>query len=131
MHFLPLGPFRYYFSLLDHNVHCIFTWLSWFICVRVHVCFQVISIDLRSTQFDGGLGVILPAQADGRSKPKATELPYAKMLNRVLPQDIRVLDWSAVETGFSARFDCQSRTYRYYFPHGSLDVELMGGAAKR
>ncbi|KAJ8414382.1 hypothetical protein AAFF_G00052520 [Aldrovandia affinis] len=92
---------------------------------------QVISIDLRSTQFGGELGIILPAQADGRSKPNATELPYAKMLNRVLPQDIRVLAWSAVETGFSARFDCQSRTYRYYFPHGSLDVELMGAAAKR
>ncbi|KAJ8364586.1 hypothetical protein SKAU_G00134170 [Synaphobranchus kaupii] len=92
---------------------------------------QVISIDLRSTQFGGGLGVTLPAQAEGKGKPDATELPYAKMLNRVLPQDIRVLDWSAVEMGFSARFDCQSRTYRYYFPHGDLDVELMGEAAKR
>ncbi|XP_064177645.1 tRNA pseudouridine(38/39) synthase [Anguilla rostrata] len=92
---------------------------------------QVISIDLRSTQFGGGLGVTLPAQAEGKGKPDVSELPYAKMLNRVLPQDIRVLDWAAVETGFSARFDCQSRTYRYYFPRGDLDVELMGEAAKR
>lgn len=53
------------------------------------------------------------------------------MLNRVLPQDIRVLDWAPVVEGFSARFDCQSRTYRYYFPRGSLDVVLMAEAAKR
>lgn len=70
---------------------------------------------------------------DVGAKNKATgpELPYIKMLNRVLPQDIRVLDWSPVAEGFSARFDCQSRTYRYYFPRGSLDVALMADAAKR
>ncbi|CAG5905605.1 unnamed protein product [Menidia menidia] len=94
---------------------------------------QVISIDLRSTQFGGGLGVTLPEKADSSSKSGASvpELPYVKILNRVLPQDIRVLDWAPVAEGFSARFDCQSRTYRYYFPRGHLDVELMADAAKR
>lgn len=61
----------------------------------------------------------------------AAELPYVKMLNRVLPPDIRALAWSPAPAGFSARFDCQSRTYRYYFPRGNLDVELMAEAAKR
>lgn len=61
----------------------------------------------------------------------AAYLPYVKMLNRVLPQDIRILDWSPAPQGFSARFDCQSRTYRYYFPRGALDVPLMAEAAKR
>lgn len=94
---------------------------------------QVISIDLRSNQFSGGLGVIVPCGegANVKKKPNAEELPYVKMLNRVLPQDIRILDWAPAETGFSARFDCQSRTYRYYFPRGSLDVSLMTEAAKR
>ncbi|KAM3592151.1 uncharacterized protein V6R79_013818 [Siganus canaliculatus] len=95
---------------------------------------QVISIDLRSTQFCGGLGVTLPEKTDVSTKNKAAaaaELPYIKMLNRVLPQDIRILDWGPVPEGFSARFDCQSRTYRYYFPRGSLDVVLMAEAAKR
>lgn len=94
---------------------------------------QVITIDLRSSQFCGGLGVTLPENVDVGAKNKASgpELPYVKMLNRVLPQDIRVLDWSPVAEGFSARFDCQSRTYRYYFPRGSLDVALMADAAKR
>ncbi|XP_043957517.1 tRNA pseudouridine(38/39) synthase [Gambusia affinis] len=94
---------------------------------------QVITIDLRSSQFCGGLGVTLPENLDlgTKSKASSSELPYVKMLNRVLPQDIRILDWAAAEQGFSARFDCQSRTYRYYFPRGSLDVELMANAAKR
>lgn len=94
---------------------------------------QVITIDLRSTQFCGGLGVTLPDNIDDgtKSKASAVELPYVKLLNRVLPQDIRVLDWVPVAEGFSARFDCQSRTYRYYFPRGALDVALMADAAKR
>ncbi|KAJ8355158.1 hypothetical protein AAFF_G00089690 [Aldrovandia affinis] len=78
---------------------------------------QVISIDLAPPLSLVG-GWVLPSQL--RLKGKENQMPqsflYAKMLNRVLPQDIRVLDWSAVEMGFSARFDCQSRTYRYYFP---------------
>ncbi|XP_036937352.1 tRNA pseudouridine(38/39) synthase [Acanthopagrus latus] len=94
---------------------------------------QVITIDLRSTQFGGGLGITLPESVDAgiKNKASASELPYVKMLNRVLPQDIRILDWAPVAEGFSARFDCQSRTYRYYFPRGSLDVALMADAAKR
>ncbi|XP_015237968.1 PREDICTED: tRNA pseudouridine(38/39) synthase [Cyprinodon variegatus] len=94
---------------------------------------QVITIDLRSTQFCGGLGVSLPESLDltAKSKESTSELPYVKMLNRVLPQDIQILDWAPVEQGFSARFDCQSRTYRYYFPRGFLDVELMANAAKK
>ncbi|XP_063338994.1 tRNA pseudouridine(38/39) synthase [Pelmatolapia mariae] len=95
---------------------------------------QVITIDLRSTQFCAGLGITLPENVDISTKAASSatsELPYVKMLNRVLPQDIRVLDWAPVAEGFSARFDCQSRTYRYYFPRGSLDVALMAEAAKR
>lgn len=109
-----------------------------FVCERSHSPShvsspQVITIDLRSTQFCEGLGVTLPENADVSTKNKAagSDLPYLKMLNRVLPPDIRVLDWAPVAVGFSARFDCQSRTYRYYFPRGSLDVALMADAAKR
>ncbi|XP_056594933.1 tRNA pseudouridine(38/39) synthase isoform X2 [Triplophysa dalaica] len=92
---------------------------------------QVISIDLRSNQFGGGLGVTVPPGVEDKGKAVSEELPYVKMLNRVLSQDIRILQWTPVETGFSARFDCKSRTYRYYFPRGDLDVDLMAEAAKR
>ncbi|XP_061665437.1 tRNA pseudouridine(38/39) synthase [Syngnathoides biaculeatus] len=91
---------------------------------------QVITIDLRSTQYSG-LGVTIPENAQKKVAAVASELPYVKMLNRILPQDIRVFDWAPAAEGFSARFDCQSRTYRYYFPRGSLDVALMADAAKR
>lgn len=93
--------------------------------------FQVITIDLRSTQCCGGLGVTLPENVDTKSKDCPAELSYVKMLNRVLPLDIRILDWAPAAEGFSARFDCRSRTYRYYFPRGSLVVALMAEAAKR
>ncbi|KAG7270465.1 hypothetical protein CRUP_017947 [Coryphaenoides rupestris] len=98
---------------------------------------QVITIDLRSSQFSDGLGVTLPDKTPGETAAKTSaaaaagsELPYMKMLNRVLPQDIRALDWAPAAHGFSARFDCQSRTYRYYFARGALDVALMADAAK-
>ncbi|XP_077406521.1 tRNA pseudouridine(38/39) synthase isoform X2 [Vanacampus margaritifer] len=77
-----------------------------------------------------GLGVLFPEKGK-KDTNAADELPYVKMLNRVLPQDIRILDWAPAAEGFSARFDCQSRTYRYYFPRGSLDVAAMAEAAKR
>jgi len=52
------------------------------------------------------------------------ELPYCKMLNRLLPKSIRILAWSPVTEGFSARFDCGSRTYKYWFPRGDLDIDV-------
>lgn len=46
------------------------------------------------------------------------------MLNSLLPKDIRIIAWSPVKEGFSARFDCNSRTYKYWFPRGGLDVDV-------
>jgi len=54
----------------------------------------------------------------------SNELPYCKMLNRLLPKDIRIVAWSPVKEDFSARFDCGSRTYKYWFPRGDLDVDV-------
>ncbi|XP_067014520.2 tRNA pseudouridine(38/39) synthase [Anabrus simplex] len=81
---------------------------------------QVISIDLRSSltqeQIDAGM--------------TAGEMPYAKILNRLLPEDMRVLSWRPVPSDFSARFDCTSRTYKYFFPRGNLDIALMNEAVQ-
>lgn len=38
------------------------------------------------------------------------------MLNGVLPWDIRVLGYCQVRPDFSARFDCEYRLYKYFFP---------------
>ncbi|KAB8230465.1 pseudouridine synthase DEG1 [Aspergillus alliaceus] len=46
----------------------------------------------------------------------ADELPYLSILNRVLPEDIRVLAWCPhPPEGFDARFSCRERHYKYFF----------------
>ena len=48
--------------------------------------------------------------------PVRDEIPYAQVLNRLLPPDIRVLAWCpSPPEGFSARFSCRERQYRYFF----------------
>eukprot|EP00750_Incisomonas_marina_P003516 INCI13171.1.p1 GENE.INCI13171.1~~INCI13171.1.p1 ORF type:complete len:516 (-),score=86.98 INCI13171.1:174-1721(-) len=59
------------------------------------------------------------------------ELDYATIMNRVLPPDIRVLAWCPVEDGFSARFDCYSRTYRYFFFANDLNLRRMATAMSK
>ncbi|KAJ5647956.1 hypothetical protein N7490_004328 [Penicillium lividum] len=46
----------------------------------------------------------------------ADEINYIQVLNRVLPEDIRVLAWCPnPPPGFDARFSCRERRYRYFF----------------
>ncbi|CAG9861302.1 unnamed protein product [Phyllotreta striolata] len=74
---------------------------------------QVISIDLR---------------VNDSSKE---QLDYCKILNKVLPDTIQCIAWSSVDEQFSARFDCLSRTYKYYFPKGDLNIEKMREASSK
>jgi tRNA pseudouridine38/39 synthase len=62
---------------------------------------------------------------------KGPELDYVLMLNKVLPDTIRVIAWSPVPEDFSARFSCRGRHYRYFFTNmeGELDVDAMRKAA--
>ncbi|KAG6013335.1 hypothetical protein E4U43_007346 [Claviceps pusilla] len=83
------------------------------------------------------------------------ELCYPRILNRLLPDDIRILAWCpSPPKDFSARFSCRERQYRYFFTQpafmpdptttaakspggeqvlqsGWLDIEAMRDAAKR
>ncbi|KAI0181539.1 pseudouridine synthase [Hypoxylon sp. FL1284] len=83
------------------------------------------------------------------------ELPYCKILNGLLPADIRVLAWCpTTPADFSARHDCKERQYRYFFTQpafaplpedienpdtvkttkvkgGWLDIDAMQKAAKK
>ena len=66
---------------------------------------------------------------------------YAKILNKQLPDDIKILDWAPVRESFSARFSCSARLYHYYFCKKhfdtalnsvfNLDVDLMNQAASK
>ncbi|KAL3266248.1 hypothetical protein HHI36_010428 [Cryptolaemus montrouzieri] len=79
---------------------------------------QVISITIRSR--------LCEADQDKLEQ----EMNYCKMLNRVLPKEIRCVSWKPAPKEFSARFDCKSRTYKYFFPLGNLNIQNMKEAAK-
>lgn len=51
-------------------------------------------------------------------------MDYCKLLNRVLPANIQCVAWAPADSDFSARFNCKSRTYKYYFPKGKLDIQV-------
>jgi len=69
------------------------------------------------------------------------EFNYISMLNNLLPPTIRILAWCPnPPPSFSARFNCKSRLYRYFFtnpslpprpnsPNLPLDIEKMNEAA--
>ncbi|XP_011621926.1 tRNA pseudouridine(38/39) synthase isoform X1 [Amborella trichopoda] len=59
------------------------------------------------------------------------EIDYVKVLNKVLPDDIRVLGWCPIPSNFSARFSCLSREYMYLFWSNSLDISAMGKACNK
>ena len=82
------------------------------------------------------------------------ELDYCALLNRALPEDVRVTGWGYVHESFSARFDCEFRLYKYFFcafpdsadcagplsaegdgktfqKRSSLDLDAMRDAARR
>ncbi|XP_076940994.1 uncharacterized protein LOC143610386 [Bidens hawaiensis] len=59
------------------------------------------------------------------------ELDYVKILNGVLPDDIRVIGWCYVPFNFSARFSCLSREYRYFFWRENLNIMAMESSCKR
>ena len=56
---------------------------------------------------------------------------YCNILNRNLPDNIKVTAWAPVDNiKFSARFDCNGRSYKYFFPRGNLDISRMEEGGK-
>ncbi|GAB5590563.1 pseudouridine synthase deg1 [Umbelopsis nana] len=77
---------------------------------------QVIGLNVRSNKKHG-------------DESDFQEIPYIDTLNRLLPRDIRIVAWSAAPENFNARFDCVSRTYKYFFVKGRLALDRMRKAA--
>ncbi|CAL1295831.1 unnamed protein product [Larinioides sclopetarius] len=86
---------------------------------------QVISLDLRSNLLTGKGVITSDDFKEEKYKSSDKEIDYPSILNRVLPDDIKIIAWSPVETSFSARFDCKRRTYKYWFPIGNLEIQRM------
>lgn len=79
---------------------------------------QVVSLRIRSQ---------VRPDLDNAHLPK--ELDYLCILNRLLPDTIRVIAWSPVSDSFSARFSCKYRHYKYFFSSMHLDISRMEAAA--
>lgn len=62
---------------------------------------------------------------------EVSEIPYAQVLNKLLPPEIRIITWTPVDQEFDARFSCLHRTYKYFFPAANVDVDLMNHAAQK
>ncbi|XP_023334180.1 tRNA pseudouridine(38/39) synthase [Eurytemora carolleeae] len=87
---------------------------------------QVVSLDIRTNLAEGEGVYAQDSYTGSHTNIKDTEIDYCHILNRNLPDNIKVTAWAPTNTvSFSARFDCQSRTYKYFFPRGLLDLQRM------
>ncbi|KAK2980500.1 hypothetical protein RJ640_022502, partial [Escallonia rubra] len=89
---------------------------------------QVIALFLRSAHRERGRST----GVSGRFSEELYEgeLDYVRMLNRVLPYDIRVMGWCPAPVDLSARFSCLSREYKYFFWKENLNVLAMETAGR-
>ncbi|XP_058764063.1 uncharacterized protein LOC131637490 isoform X2 [Vicia villosa] len=90
---------------------------------------QVIALFLRSKLKVSGVN-------NGSSEEfvfeeKLGELDYVRVINRELPNDIRVLGWCPVPVDFHARFSCLSREYKYFFWNENLNILAMKTAGTK
>ena len=91
---------------------------------------QVVSLDVRTNLLEGESVFAQPGYTGGRGGE--TEIDFCSVLNRNLPEDIRVTAWAPAPTReFSARFDCEARSYKYYFPRAALNIDNMRAAGQR
>ncbi|XP_059631490.1 uncharacterized protein LOC132274269 [Cornus florida] len=90
---------------------------------------QVIALLLRSnhkeTEGTGGYS------GEFTRKNHEGEIDYVRILNRILPKDIRVIGWCPAPINFSARFSCFSRVYKYFFWRVNLNIVAMETAGKK
>nr|XP_043636860.1 tRNA pseudouridine(38/39) synthase [Erigeron canadensis] len=89
---------------------------------------QVVALRLRSKCTEPG-GNTSEEVVD--KTPDEGELDYVKILNGVLPDDIRVIGWCPAPANFSARFSCVSRQYVYFFWRENLNILAMERSCKR
>jgi tRNA pseudouridine38/39 synthase len=88
----------------------------------------------RTDKGVSGLGQVISLDVRCSKKKNVFDqdqtLPFIETLNALLPPDIRILAWAPVHSEFNARFDCKSRTYKYFFQKTEhLSIENMKKAA--
>jgi tRNA pseudouridine(38-40) synthase len=86
----------------------------------------------RCARTDKGVSAVSQVVALNIRCPIAASSPplhYLRMLNGVLPPTVRCTAVADVAPDFHARFDCISRSYKYFFIRGSRNIEAMSSAA--
>ena len=84
---------------------------------------QVISLDVRTNLLSGDGIYEQEGYKESGDKKTEAEIDFCTVLNRNLPDDIRVTGWApAPGLDFSARFDCIGRSYKYFFPRGKINI---------
>jgi len=93
---------------------------------------QVISLDVRTNLVEGeGVYKQEGYTGVGVETMEDNEIDYCSVLNRNLPDDIRVIGWApAPRIDYSARFDCDGRGYKYFFPRAQVDIKRMEEAGQ-
>jgi tRNA pseudouridine38/39 synthase len=94
---------------------------------------QVISLYLRSNlpllEDDEDASPQKKRKTEEDDSKKVQEIDYCGLLNKVLPEDIRIIGWNEVSENFSARFSATYRKYRYFFVRRNLNITAMNEAA--
>ncbi|KAK6228758.1 hypothetical protein SCA6_001098 [Theobroma cacao] len=91
---------------------------------------QVIALYLRSNLKEADANDQTSGELISGTRTEG-EIDYVRVLNRVLPNDIRILGWSPVSIDFNARFNCLAREYTYFFWRGNLNLPDMENAGKK
>ena len=64
------------------------------------------------------------------NKDNNKPINYIKIINKLLPNDIKVLSYKFVNNEFNARFDCKGRIYKYIFFNDKMDINSMNKGCK-
>ena len=79
----------------------------------------------RTDKGVSALGNVISLYLRARPDHKDGDYNYAKIINRNLPDDIRIISYKIVPHHFDARFSCLYREYKYFFVAADLDFEKM------
>ncbi|CAJ1976875.1 unnamed protein product [Sphenostylis stenocarpa] len=103
---------------------------------------QVIALFLRSNLKISAINIGNSGEVVSDEKLEG-EIDYVRVLNRVLPNDIRILGWCPAPVDFHAsngfiiihvcfdRFSCLSREYKYFFWNEKLNIPAMESAGNK
>lgn len=79
----------------------------------------------RTDKGVSAMGNVITLNLRSESSETKGPIQYCKMMNALLPEDIRIIGCQEVTPDFNARYWCKERRYKYYFAKGSLNIPLL------